>query len=241
MKIVLDIETVQIPKKEWAFLQGLSENETFNFDRPSESDKSQFEKDYEKTRFDGTFGKIICLGAFIIRGSDAPIEAVAWYGSDEKTILREFWQRFSKEKPELIITHNGLGFDLPFLKKRSIVNQVKPSFDLNLAKFRTSPNYDTMAVWANWDHRFFVKLDVLARVLGVETKSGSGKQIAQMWDNGEITEIADYCLQDVYVTYGCYCRMNFITPINSAIILNNRQLQRFDLCKESTAQKEVFA
>jgi hypothetical protein len=36
------------------------------------------------------------------------------------------------------------------------------------------PVYDTMAIWSNWDMRGWVKLDVLAKALNVETKSGSG-------------------------------------------------------------------
>ena len=119
MKIVLDIETVQIPKEEWAFLQGLSEERILNFNHPSDSEKNQFEKDYERTRFDGTFGKIVCLGVFILRESDTPIEAVALYGSDEKSILRKFWEKFgefsdrwnvdTRKPPETANNGNGPG------------------------------------------------------------------------------------------------------------------------------------
>src|SRR5207249_4371860 len=125
----------------------------------------------------------------------------AWYGPNEKRILQEFWNRIAVMRPELIITHNGLGFDLPFIKKRSIINQVKPSVDLNLAKFRSKPIFDTMAEWSNWDTRSYTKLDVLARALGVESKDGSGEQVAGMWDRGQWEAIASYCLHDVYVTY----------------------------------------
>ena len=42
-----------------------------------------------------------------------------------------------------------------------------------------------MAIWSNWDNRGWVKLDVLARALNVENKSGSGSQVAQMWAAGQ--------------------------------------------------------
>ena len=105
-----------------------------------------------------------------------------------------------KERPKLIVTYNGLGFDLPFIKKRSIIHQVKPTMEISLAKFRTEPVYDVMAVWGNWDFRGSTKLDILARALGVETKSGSGSEVAAMWAAGKKKEVAEYCLQDVYVT-----------------------------------------
>ena len=148
-----------------------------------------------------------------------PQGALCWYGSNEKELLRQFWARLGQDRPSLFITHNGLGFDLPFIRKRSIIHQVKPSVDINLAKFRVEPVYDTMAVWSNWDTRGWIKLDVLARALNVETKSGSGKQVADLWAKGQWKEIAEYCLQDTYVTYSCYCRMNFRQPLSREAVL----------------------
>lgn len=109
-----------------------------------------------------------------------------------------------------------------------MINQVKPSIDINLARFRSRPVFDTMAEWSNWDARNYTKLDVLARVLGVETKSGSGEQVASMWDRGEWEAVANYCLQDVYVTYACYCRMSYQEPGQSKDMLSGRALIRID-------------
>src|SRR5713101_209257 len=141
-----------------------------------------------------------------------PQGATAWYGGREKELLQQFWAWMANARPNLFITHNGLGFDLPFLKKRSIIHQVKPTVEINLARYRTEPVYDTLAIWSNWETRSWVKLDVLARALGVETKSGSGRQVAEMWHAGRGKEIADYCLQDCYVTYACYSKMTFKDP-----------------------------
>jgi hypothetical protein len=81
-----------------------------------------------------------------------------------------------------------------------------------------------MAIWSNWDNRGWIKLDVLARALNVDSKSGSGSQVAQMWADGQGKEIALYCLQDTYVTYGCYCRMNFRQPISRDVVLLKPEL-----------------
>lgn len=217
MKVVLDVETVAAPFKEWAALVGL------NIDQV-DSGYSSFEKDYQKSVFDGTFSRIVCIGALALKDDLAPLDATAWYGDDERAILNAFWDFMGKQRPDQVITHNGLNFDLPFIRKRSIIQQVKPTVEINLAKFQARPVFDTMAVWTNWDFRSGVKLDVLARALNVETKSGSGEQVGEMWANGRWKEIADYCLQDVYVTYACYCRMNYIEPVKSNDALAKKTL-----------------
>jgi DNA polymerase elongation subunit (family B) len=233
MKVVLDIETVQAPREEWARIAGCLpivdpsciENAEDLFTR-SEAEERQKNEDalYEKSSFDGTFSRIVCIGLIVLTDAMEPQEAVCWYGSNEKEVLRQFWAKLAHVRPILFITHNGLGFDLPFIKKRSVIHQMKPSVDIPLAKFRTEPVYDTMAVWSNWENRGWVKLDVLARALNVETKSGSGKQVSEMWERGLGKDIAEYCLQDTYVTYACYCRMNFRQPLPSDVVLLRREL-----------------
>jgi DNA polymerase elongation subunit (family B) len=232
MRVVLDIETVQAPREEWAKIAGLtpvSENVAEGGDDlfvHAEADRSRQVEDeqYEKSSFDGTFSRIVCIGMIFLTDSMEAQGAVSWYGRNEKGLLQQFWTKVGQIRPALYITHNGLGFDLPFIKKRSVVHQVKPPLEISLAKFRTEPVYDTMAVWSNWDQRGWAKLDVLARALNVETKSGSGKQVAEMWARGQGKEIADYCLQDTYVTYACYCRMNFREPQSRNVILLNKEL-----------------
>jgi hypothetical protein len=234
MKVVLDIETVQAPREEWARLVGRlpasSEPEPveqgYDLFTAAEADALQRAEDemYAKSAFDGTYSRIVCIGLLEFSDHMEPRGAVAWYGANERELLRQFWSRLAQGRPALFITHNGLGFDLPFIKKRSMIHQVKPSLDINLAKFRTEPVYDTMAVWSNWDTRGWVKLDVLARALNVETKSGSGEQVAEMWQKGQGQELARYCLQDTYVTYACYCRMNFRQPLSREVVLLQPEL-----------------
>ncbi|MCP9454939.1 MAG: ribonuclease H-like domain-containing protein [Nitrospira sp.] len=229
MKVVLDIETVQAPREEWARIMGkLPQQETDIrwepqvdlFMASAMDERRRMEEElYARSAFDGTFSRIVCIALLEFTDQMEIRGALAWYGSNERELLRRFWARLDHLRPTLFITHNGLGFDLPFLKKRSIIHQVKPTVEINLAKFRTEPVYDTMAIWSNWDARAWIKLDVLARALGVETKSGSGEQVAAMWEQGRGVELAHYCLQDTYVTYACYCRMNFKQPLSREVVL----------------------
>lgn len=232
MKVVLDIETVQAPREEWARIAGVTaetdllvEASDDLFLRAEADQRRRLEDElYEKSAFDGTYSRIVCIGLIMLTDAMEAQGAVAWYGANEKGLLQQFWARLGQLRPSLYITHNGLSFDLPFIKKRSIIHQVKPSLDIPLGKFRTEPVYDTMAVWSNWEQRGWIKLDVLARALNVETKSGSGKQVAELWARGQGKDIADYCLQDTYVTYACYCRMNFREPLSRSVVLLNKEL-----------------
>ena len=231
MKIVLDIETIQCPRDDWARLAGKCrsvESEPPEYDLfaagQAEAQRQAEEEQSAKSAFDGTYSSIVCIGLLEFSDQMEPRGAVAWYGGNERELLRQFWGRLAQDKPSLFITHNGLGFDLPFIKKRSVIQQIRPSLEINLAKFRTEPVYDTMAIWSNWDTRGWIKLDVLARALNVETKSGSGDQVARMWEQGKGLELAQYCLQDTYVTYGCYCRMNFRQPLSREVVLLQPEL-----------------
>ena len=233
MKVVLDIETIQASREEWARIIGLPiptdgvELETAEdlFTRAEADERRRTEDElYEKSSFDGTYSRIICIGMLLLTEALEPQGAISWYGPNEKDMLKQFWAKLAQLRPSLFITHNGLGFDLPFIKKRSIIHQIRPPFDINLAKYRTDPIYDTMAVWSNWETRSWVKLDVLARALNVETKSGSGKQVADMWAKEQAKEIAEYCLQDAYVTYACYCRMIFREALASKLVLVEAEL-----------------
>lgn len=237
MKVVLDIETVQASKEEWAKLASVELVTTEDLLEAGEA--AQQDKDYERSSFDGTFSRIVCIGAISFSDAMEPQGATAWYGGQEKELLRQFWEWIGKSRPNLFITHNGLGFDLPFLKKRSIIHQVKPTMDINLAKYRTEPVYDTLAIWSNWEWRGSVKLDVLARALGVETKSGSGKQVAEMWAGGLGKEIANYCLQDCYVTYACYSKMTFKEPLQARQVLEKLELIEIPLCTDSVLPPNV--
>jgi len=233
MKVVLDIETLQAPREEWARLAGLED-----VDREGESHeptdlflqaearerRQKLDEMYEKSSYDGTFSRVICIGLLLFDEGMNPQGSLSWYGSGERELLRHFWEKLGALRPSLFITHNGLGFDLPFLKKRSVIQQVRPSVDLSLARFRTHPVFDTMAVWSNWEARGWIKLDVLARALDVETKSGSGGQVSELWAKGEREGIARYCLQDAYVTYACYCRMTFQDPLPSHAVLGQATL-----------------
>ncbi len=86
---------------------------------------------------------------------------------------------------------------------------MKPTLSLDLRRYRSDFIYDTMAIWANWDPRSYPKLDALAAGLGVGRKSGTGAEVAALWNAERFEDMSRYCLHDCWLTYACYCTMEF--------------------------------
>ena len=60
------------------------------------------DKEYEKSCFEATFCQIVCIGGIIFNHAFEPQEAVAWYGSNERDLLRQFRARIGQLRPGAI-------------------------------------------------------------------------------------------------------------------------------------------
>jgi len=195
-RLVLDIETIPIS------CEAITPEET------------------KKAALDALSGKIVCIGFIVIDEFKAQ-EAGAIVSDDEIKLLNDFWSILRRENIKSFVAHNGLSFDLPYIWKRSVINQVKPSIQLDLRRYRNDFVFDTMCVWGNWEIRGNVSLNALAGGLGFGAKNGSGDQVLELWRQGRQKEIADYCLHDCWLTYQCYGRMNFSQTTEPASIEEN--------------------
>lgn len=223
MNLVLDIETIPCDEKTREILPVIQVPANLKTQKlVSEWKKEKLPKlredQYLCTALNPNYGRIFCIGMFFFEKEKNFYKAFSLYGNHEKEILADFWQRLKEANYPYIITYNGLGFDLPFIWKRSVILNVNNTREFNLRRYTTDYNYDIMAVWSNWDSRNSIKLNELTKILEVESKSGTGADVYDMWQGKKYKEIATYCLQDVYVTYLCYCRMNFLTPVTSSKI-----------------------
>lgn len=166
---------------------------------------NNFDKYYKNTSFDGSFGRILCIAyAF----DNDPVEVVC-NPDDEKKTLQDFWELARNTR--LFIGHNVMDFDLRFIYQRSIINRVTPSRNLNFARYRSEPIFDTMKEWGKWGTSGNIGLEHLAIALGIPTpKDGvDGSQVFDFYQAGRIKEICDYCKRDVETTRTIYKRMAF--------------------------------
>lgn len=152
-------------------------------------------------------GKIICIGMVSQHGE------LSFCGDDEPEITRAAYGYLqSLDEPITYVGHNIAGFDLPFLRQRSIVHRIRPP--LSLAKaWRAKPwdgsVGDSMVMWDS-DKQKRISLDKLCRLLGIASPKDTGVDGSQVYDlyvAGEMQRIADYCLADCRAALECYRRI----------------------------------
>ena len=130
---------------------------------------------------------------------------------DEGQALRDFLKLMSDFDPEcdLLVGHNIIGFDLPFIFQRCLVNNIAVKPFIDLSEFRVQGVYDTMRAW--WlGGRNRVSLDDLAWALGIESSKTSeveGSRVFELYQAGKLAAIREYNLNDVRVTRKVYERM----------------------------------
>lgn len=180
------------------------------------------EEEYYATALDSALGKILCIGyceenehgEIIGKGCFGWNENTQDFERDESVLLNDFWQyvRGFQKNLDLLIGHNILGFDLPFIIQRSTVNGIKPTVNFNLYKFQKFPVFDTMLRWDFYAFKKSTSLKKLAYALGLKCpKSGDidGSKIHEAFAQNRFTEIHKYCLQDVQATHDIWRKMTF--------------------------------
>lgn len=144
---------------------------------------------------DPNYSKIIVIG---IKVNDN-LELL--YDEDEKALLEKFW-KFVENKDLKFITHNGYGFDIPFLIVRSCLNNVKITNNINKNKWNMekSNHFDTMLFFSQ---NIFTNpnLHVLAHLQGIEFKDNKirGNDVERLYGEGKIDEIKEHCKLDIEI------------------------------------------
>ncbi|MFC1663282.1 ribonuclease H-like domain-containing protein [Patescibacteria group bacterium] len=160
---------------------------------------------FRKTALDGNYGRILCIG-YIKKPGNKKADIIA---GEESEILAKFWE-LAKDI-NLFIGHNVIDFDLKFIYKRSIILGIKPTQWLPFARYRNNPIFDTMYEWEKWTYGAKIKLDELAKVLGLPTSKQDidGSQVYDYFLKGKTDMIYNYCKADVELTQAIYNKMIF--------------------------------
>jgi len=210
-KLFLDIETLPASEEHTETLRLLFDKKHDQFEQ------EKFDEFLQKTNLDGAFGRILCIGYAVDNESPQNF----YNENNEKETLRQFWELVSaisveprnSQYPDYgvqFIGHNVMDFDLRFIYQRSVVLGVRPSYELNFARYRNYPVFDTMKEWAKWGNTN-VGLEYLALALGIPSpKDGiDGSQVAQFFADGKVDDILEYCKRDVETTRAVFRRMVF--------------------------------
>lgn len=185
-------------------------------------------EEYRATALNGMFGRLLCIGYIDEPSDGSPLkwgclgwrEASGDFEPSEKKILSEWWELVADFNPgrDLMIGHNILGFDLPFIIQRSIVQNVRPSVKLPMKRFQDAPIYDTLQMWKFWGGQGgpSSNLGNLSIALGLESPKEQGIAGDKVYDaylEGRFRELYEYCMRDVKATRNVYRRMNFTYPV----------------------------
>lgn len=115
------------------------------------------------------------------------------YHSFSQEEFGDMWQYF--EKADLLITFNGVYFDIPLLNK-----YYKKAGKGDLTKTRHLDIFKEIKTTSGrW-----LKLDKVAEGTFGINKSGDGLEAVTWWRQGKVDEIRKYCIHDVKITKDVY-------------------------------------
>jgi hypothetical protein len=226
----IDIETIPLPAfKERAALRlkhslergRMSEEQ---LQRYFEDQQGEEERAYKSGSLVATFGRVLSIAVHVGSIAGPEIEGVEQgqsehvFGIDddgqeqsEEQALRDFVALMSSFDSEVdeIVGHNVIGFDLPFIFQRCLVNNIVLRPFVNLSEFNVRGVFDTMHRW--WlGSKNRVALDDIAWALGIpssKTDEVEGSRVFELYQAGRLSEIREYNLNDVRVTRKVYERM----------------------------------
>jgi len=176
------------------------------------------------------FGKIICIStAFFYENEQKQtcLKMKSVYGDDERKLLQEFVSLCDKmylhQKQFQFGGHNIKEFDIPFICRRLLVNQLPlPDYlQLHDKKPWDVKMFDTLAWWKFGDHKNYISLHLLANVLGIPTSKTDmdGSMVQEVYyKEKDLQRIVDYCQRDVVVT------ANVILRFKSLPLLDNKNV-----------------
>lgn len=170
----------------------------------------------DKAAIFAEFGKVVSIGLGYFNSQDGVLtfRVMALQGKDEEVLLKEFLDVISKFDQETLVMcgHNIKEFDLPYICRRLLVNQVAIPYALDVSgKKPWEVNFiDTMHMWRFGDYKHYTSLETLAAIFNVPTSKGDidGSQVGKVYyEDDDLNKITDYCKRDVVVTAQVYLKL----------------------------------
>ena len=157
-------------------------------------------------------GRVVTIGYLPV---DAPDEKAHLDDADfnEVHLLRRFWSGYEKvcAKGGRLVGWNSNGFDVPYLIKRSWIQQVPVPLNVYRSKWISDSFLDLMQVWTCHEYKKFAKLDICAKILGLGTKTNqtcTGADFAKWYcDPAKHEQAKAYGLLDLTLTRAIYLRL----------------------------------
>ena len=132
-------------------------------------------------------------------------------------ITENFWRGWDAYRRPTLVSFNGRTFDLPLLELAAFrygitaaawFNCSGKTYDQPRNRYNTECHLDLHDVLTNFGaSRFNGGLNLVANLLGKPGKMNvQGHMVQDLWNEGKLTEINDYCRCDVLDTYFAFLR-----------------------------------
>ena len=178
----------------------------------------------EKAGIFSEFAKVVCIGFGSLNQTPDgwKMRLKALTNDNEKFLLNDFSlvaDRFSKHFKDFhFCGHNIKEFDIPFLCRRMVINNIPLPDCMQYAgkKPWEVPHLDTMELWKFGDHKYYTTLSLLAEILGIPSPKSDidGSMVAEVyWGDKDLARIGAYCLQDVLTSAKVYLKLKGIYDI----------------------------
>lgn len=164
------------------------------------------------------FAKVICIsiGCLVQKEGSWKIYLKSITGDDEKVVLGSFCTAINlfidREKDIIFCGHNIKEFDLPFLCRRMVINNMAlPNcLDTSARKPWEVSHADTLEMWRFGDRKSYTSLGLLAEILGIPTPKDDidGSMVGQIyWEEKDLHRIGVYCAKDVVTSAKVFLRL----------------------------------
>lgn len=176
-----------------------------------ENYEQELKKEIHKTGLNAAYGSVACIGF-----TTDSLWCATTKIMDETQCIKSFYECI--EDYEVFSGHNIAGFDLKFLKQRSMILGIKPP--KNILKAMNAKPWDDcikdiMLMWEPDKSKMAgLKLDLMCWWFGVkhDMPDMDGSMVADVWyENPQ--KVIDYCIADVKAEREIYYKMMFETPV----------------------------
>lgn len=157
------------------------------------------------------FGKVITISVgYFARNPEGDrsfrVKSFSW--DDEREVLEGFFDLLNTHYDKnfhKLCGHNIKEFDIPYICRRAtVLGMDLPTIIDPTGKKPWEINHlDTLELWKFGDRRNYTSLDLLCRVMGIDTPKDdiSGEQVARVYrDEKDLERITKYCEKDVVAT-----------------------------------------